>query len=135
MTVEVVSLINPDDLDRCAGSEPLRLSCKFVVVKHDEILHLVIGCISEYPYHANLLDRFCAIRGIASSWIKKPDYVEIYDDSVEIRGGGHIVLDMEKETALFSGYSTAYGCYEPSDIRLVTDCHDFFSGYQVEIPE
>ncbi len=135
MTAEVLSFIDPFYVEEAARKEGVGLSCKFVIIERDDVVHLVFGLLSDYPYHANLIDRFCLEGEIPSGWIKKPDVVEVYDDSVQIRGGGYVVISPGRQTALFSGYSTAYGCYEPSDVKLVTDNHRFFADYSVDIPD
>lgn len=134
MVPAVTSLIDPEDFDTALRIKGARLSCKFVVIEQGGILNLVFGLITDYPYHATLIDRFCEDEEIASGWIKKPDLVEVYDESVNIRGGGYIDFDPQKNIALFSGYSTAYGCYEPADIKLVTDSDAFFAGYAIKSP-
>jgi hypothetical protein len=132
---QVVNLIDPGSVQAPSQKKDGKLSCKFVVIERDEILHLVLGLVSDFPYHANLVDRFCTANEIPSCWVKKPDLVEVYDNSVSIRGGGYLEITPHKNTVSFSGYSTAYGRYEPADVRLVAETHDFFSDCHVIVPE
>lgn len=134
LTPAVYNLIDPADIETVRRIKGAKLACKFVVIEQGGVLHLVFGLVTEYPYHANLIDRFCEDSEIATGWIKKPDLVEVYDDSVSIRGGGYIDFDPHKNIARFSGYSTAYGSYDLSDVRLVTDSDEFFAGYSVRTP-
>ncbi len=84
-------------------------NCKFILITDSDTLWLVFGSLSTYRYHAQLVQRFCVINDIGCSWVKKPDLVEVLDDDIEIKGGGFIKYDKEKQLLEFIGHSTAYG--------------------------
>jgi hypothetical protein len=110
-----------------------RQTWKFVVITTEEGAHLVTGPVSIYPYHAHLVDRFCQEREIASSWIKKPDVVEVLDLAVEIRGGGQILIDPAAKRMKIYGRSSAYGTYSKADLEQGLLADPFFHGFTLEI--
>lgn len=64
-----------------------KVTCKFIIIRYQAVNHLVIGQVSDYPYHANLASQFCDRFGIPSAWQKKPDLLEIFDNGTTIQGG------------------------------------------------
>lgn len=93
---------------------------------------LVFGPLSKYRYHAQLVHKCCVINDIGYSWVKKPDLIEVLDNEIEIKGGGMIKFDKNKQILEFGGHSTAYGkfdkvlleefwsnCDEVQDIRIL----------------
>ncbi len=125
--VHVLFYGGEDDL--APNSQDGRLACKFLLVSSDDCLYLLFGPLAEYPYHAALLDRFCKEQQIASSWIKRPDLLEIFDGGCEVRGGGYLELDRVLRTACVSGQSTAYGGFRQPEINRILRGHPFFSEF------
>lgn len=114
-----------------AGEGSIR--CKFIVVAHSGTLYFVFGPVSVYPYHANLLGRFCQERDIGYRWIKVPDVVKIQEPEYRILGGGHLEIDPTKRRVQLSGSSKAYGHFALEDIKLITSREPFFAQYSVQI--
>ncbi len=114
-------------------SDPEPIYCKFVVIETAGTRNLIVGPVSEYPYHANLVDRFCSDNLIASSWIQRPDLVRIFDSAVKIRGGGYLSFDFARKEVKLAGVSKAYGAYQPNQIARVVERTDFFVGFNVSI--
>lgn len=108
-----------------------KVTCKFLILDRQGIYHLIVGPVQTYRYHANLLDRFCAERDIAASWAKKPDYVEVFDRSVVLHGGGWMELDGESRKARLYGASTAYGAYRVDLARRIIADHPHFARFHV----
>jgi hypothetical protein len=125
---KLLNLIEQNPPDSGDG-EPL--SCKFIVIEHAGALNLVIGPVSDFRYHAALVDRFCSVNELPSGWVRKPDLLEIYDASVAIRGGGLAELDFSDKTCVVHGHSAAYGGFKASDIRQFLGSHALFETYQV----
>lgn len=101
-----------DDSPPVSPSQP----SKFVIIASPQQISLVFGPIAEFPYHANLVKRFCDINKIPSGWLKKPDVYEIYGDSHEVRGGGWMEVAGENGELKIYGYSTTYGSFKRKDI-------------------
>jgi hypothetical protein len=130
MTSEVV-LYLPNSDDGHPGEKDKKLVCKFILLGVAESLILVGGTWEEFPYHANLIDRFCRDREIAVSWVKKPDLVEIHDSSVRTLGGGWLEIDTGKSLLKVSGRSTAYGRYRAEDFRDVIAADPIYSRFEI----
>ena len=133
MKVSIQNLISLDIKNSENCSDNGRLACKFVLIQRPEEMVVVVGLVSEYPYHATLVQRFCDINGIPSGWVKKPDLAEIYDPSVRIQGGGYIMIDRSKRQMKLYGRSTAYGAFDPEKLIRIVELDPFFTEFRVEI--
>ena len=109
------------------------ITCKFVILVHDNVLWLVLGRVREFPYHAQLVERFCNLNMIPSHWVKKPDLVEILDHATRVQGGGWLEINPAQRTCAIYGHSTAYGAFNSADIRQVVEEQSFFAGYDVAV--
>lgn len=118
-----------------SDSDTGRKVTKFLLVEHLDTLLMLIGDVGEFRYHAQLLDRFCSNREIPAAWIKQNEYLEVYDKSLHIRGGGWMELTPERHFARIYGSSSAYGPYETVTLRQIVDLHPFFEGFQVQIEQ
>ena len=106
-------------------------SWKFLIVEDDVGLFFLVGPLSEYPYHANLLDAFCSDRDIPAHWQNKPDMLLLDNDAYAVCGGGWVQYDAGRNRLIFSGRSTAYGGFEPDIVREIVDTSDLPSRYDV----
>ena len=129
MKTEVVDL----SVDGNLSSGPPAMVAKFVLVEHDDLISLVFGPVDRYRYHAALLDRFCQDRDIPTAWVKKPDLVEVFDDSLEIRGGGWIEVDPDKRRVKLYGYSTAYGRFHSDQALKTVASHPAFAEFTIKV--
>jgi hypothetical protein len=128
----VCNLAPTHDFHNDEAVPDVRQAWKFVIIVTPEASHLVAGPVSVYPYHAHLVDQFCIRHEIPSAWVKKPDFVEVLDPDVTVRGGGHILIDLAGRRMRIYGRSTAYGGFQPADLEqgLLSDA--FFHGFEVE---
>ena len=110
-----------------------KLTCKFVLVWDEQCLYLLFGPPSEFPYHAFLLNRFCADNQIPSSWVKQPDVVEVHAPHIHIRGGGWMEIDFDSRSARFEGQSRAYGEYDRAGLVDLVENHSFFDEYDCSV--
>lgn len=133
LNVNVVDLTCPADSDPPPGGDGDEPVFKFVLIGGDAQLNLVLGRVSQFPYHANLVDRFCDRQGIAAGWVKKPALVKIYDAEYTVRGGGWMKFDRSGNSLEVYGHSSVYGKYDPSDLNRVVRVHPFFAGYTVSV--
>lgn len=104
---------------------------KFVVIETPDVFYFVCGPVSEYRYHANLVDGFCHRQDISALWDRKPDLVEILDTDVRVCGGGHIQVNLAAHKMKIYGRSTAYGPYNPDDLMGLADSSPFFDDYEL----
>jgi hypothetical protein len=82
---------------------------KFMLVERNGIMHLVMGSINVYGYHADLLAKYCQNHNISHEWISRPAQLAIRDDSVKLHGGGWVGVKPKEGRVAFFGKSTAYG--------------------------
>jgi hypothetical protein len=85
---------------------------KFMLVERNGIIHLVMGSVNVYGYHADLLAQFCRDHEILHDWIHRPANLAIRDDSVILHGGGWVGVKPKEGRVAFYGKSTAYGAFE-----------------------
>ena len=104
---------------------------KFVVIKRGRHMHLVLGPVSLFRYHANLVDGFCHRYEIPASKARGTQRVEIYDRSVRVLGGGQISVNPESKSVRFHGLSTAYGPYDRDTISSILKRGSIFPGHTV----
>lgn len=109
------------------------VTCKFVVIREDDTLSLVIGDVGKYPYHATLISEFCRENGIKSRWIKKPDVIRVCDEEVAIRGGGWAEIIPGTRSCKVYGRSNAYGRYDSDEVRTVLSGQELLSEYRVTV--
>jgi hypothetical protein len=104
-------------------------TCKFVLISSDDQMSLVFGPVADYPYHANLVHRYCELRNVPAMWAREPDLVEICEPSYEIAGGGYMKLNRTKNTAKFGGFSTAYGRFRDADLNRILSEDPYFGQF------
>ncbi len=110
-----------------------KLQGKFVIIKGPSLIAIVFGSIEEFPYHANLAERFCQTKGLSCQWQTRPDKLSISEEGYSIDGGGTVELDSRRETVKFSGASKAYGPFSIENLKAVVDEHPQFLRFQVSI--
>ncbi len=108
-------------------------ACKFVLVKAENTVWLVFGPFAKYHYHAHLVEGLCNHLGLRSVWVKKPDVVNILDETVEIMGGGILCFDSQKNSVEFSGASRAYGEFNRSELQSLVDKHSLFEKISAKV--
>ena len=70
------------------GEPAQKIVGKFIIIRHFGQLTMICGLLREYPYHANLVERYCTDNEVASTWTKRPDVHEIFDSDCAVQGGG-----------------------------------------------
>jgi hypothetical protein len=109
------------------------VACKFILLARDNHYMMVFGALPDYPYHADLLEKFCQERQIARHWIKRPDQLQLEDPRYRMLGGGYIDLENGKRKARISGSSKAYGFFDSEAVEWVTRSAEFFADFAVRI--
>ncbi len=106
-----------------------KFTCKFVVTSMADKLYLLIGPLSDYPYHAALLDRFCREQNIPSEWAQRPDLLELLDEDSKVCGGGYMEIDPNSRAIRVGGRSKAYGEFNRADVNQAVEGQPIFSGF------
>jgi hypothetical protein len=130
--VRIISFIEHERLNRPSAAAH-KLVAKFIVISDDVELTLILGLVSDYPYHADLVAHFCRNNDIASGWTRKPDLYEILEQRWKVQGGGWANIDVAAGCWEFFGHSSAYGAYDRSDLCRVLSDHSFFTGCSIAI--
>jgi hypothetical protein len=131
MKTEVISYI--ENGHPASGKEAANqiLDCKFVMIACSDCLHFVVGPVAAYRYHANLVQRFCEERSLASAWVQRPDVLEVVDPDARVLGGGHLLIDEPTRRMKLYGVSRAYGVFNARDLSGLAEKEPFFLGYRV----
>ncbi|MEA1980335.1 MAG: hypothetical protein U9N54_05105 [candidate division Zixibacteria bacterium] len=109
-----------------------KLNFKFVIIRNQETLNLIYGPLDFFPYHANLVNKFCEDYNIPSAWSKKPDLVEIFHPDYQIKGGGWVELHNPNKLLSFYSCSTAYGKFQLPDLKSIIVNKQNFIDYEIE---
>lgn len=104
---------------------------KFIIIKYSGELIMICGLLAEFPYHANLVERYCTDNEVASIWTKRPDVHEIFDSDYAVQGGGWIEVDHASKHLKLFGKSTAYGACKLGDLNDLITSDPTFAGYDV----
>jgi hypothetical protein len=128
VVVDLLELIYPEHQSQASEE---KLTCKFILIADNLQVCFVFGPVTDFPYHANLVERFCIKQGIPSGWVHKPDLHEIYDADYRIKGGGMMQINQSEKTLKIFGASTAYGRYDRHSLDYLVAHHPFFTGYSV----
>ena len=131
MNYEVVKYFEPADNQDTNKEIVSDIFCKFMIIINDGTAFFVIGDLSKFPYHANIVDRFCSDRDIPATWKRRPDVLEILCRETKLKGGGLIDIDENKKVLKIYGYSTAYGPMNVEFLKGFVVNHSFFSEYSV----
>ncbi len=98
---------------------PLRRGGKFVQIldEANDNEYLVLSPKDLSIYHANIVERFCAQKGIEGSYNGKKDFFAIYEMGWAVMGGGFWMVDDAKKTLELSGVSQMYGAFEAAGLK------------------
>lgn len=104
-----------------------------MLVERNSVMHLVMGSINVYGYHADLLAKFCQDNDISHEWISRPAHLAIRDDSVKLHGGGWVAVKPKEGRVVFFGKSTAYGPFVRSILEQMIGEIDFPDSVSVSL--
>ena len=110
-------------------SIPENRSGKFVLICCEDKEFLILSPQELSIYHANIVERFCSLRGIEGAFNHNRDHFKILNSHWNVLGGGRWELkSAEKVIRLFSA-SKAYGRFDSrglkEKIRTVKGLVDF----------
>lgn len=131
-STQIVNLATADGPAAAQFTSNPRETWKFVLIQSSDATYLILGPVSQFRYHANLVDRFCRQNQIASAWVRKPDLVEVLEPGVRVLGGGHAKVDSTGRSIRFYGRSNAYGPFDRPLVKKMIRDHPLFAGITVE---
>ncbi|MEW6050170.1 MAG: hypothetical protein AB1644_03805 [Candidatus Zixiibacteriota bacterium] len=105
--------------------------CKFVIITNGEQRWFVYGAVKEYPYHANLVERFSVNNHLKYRWHRGKDRVEFSDNGYRVEGGGHLEIDTNAKGIRVSGSSKAYGSFDQSSLKQWLKVQTLLTGFKV----
>ena len=130
---EIVNLADDSGVGQVGQVWARWAAWKFVLIRRERRIHLVVGPVGLFRYHANLVDGFCRRHEIPASKARGARQVEIYDRSISVLGGGHVSVDPESRKIRFFGRSSAYGPFDTKAVSSILERGSFFTGYSILI--
>jgi hypothetical protein len=106
---------------------------KFVQIRTESTLYIVLSPKEFTKYHANIIERFCMDKGIEGSYDKEGTKFIIADTAWKVLGGGKFERDANKKTIKFYDNSMAYGKFDPIGMKDALQALPEFRGYAVII--
>ena len=94
---------------------------KFVVISDGQNLHVVLGPVNRYAYHANIVFAYTEEAGRAHASLDGSGLCHLLTPGWKVLGGGQYRLDDLTHTLKFSEKSTAYGKYPIEKLRALRD--------------
>lgn len=82
---------------------------KFVQICDNAKEFIILSPRELSVYHANIVERFCALRDIKGAFNKKHDHFKVFDLDWNIIGGGMWKINEIDKIIRFFGVSKAYG--------------------------
>ena len=128
----IISLL-PDVINNNKEKIEISIRCKFMIISNEKSLSFVYGQLAEFPYHANILKKYCDDNQIPSHWENKPDLYHILDNHCRTKGGGWLEINYKSKVLDVYGYSTAYGKFKEDDLSMILDNSSEFDGFEIYI--
>jgi hypothetical protein len=129
----IVDLPQGSDLIQLSREKKTNLTCKYVVIKCAEEERLIFGPVVRFPYHANLVDKFCDMFEVAGGWEKQPDSFVIYDFNCNVVGGGWLEYCADLGAIRLYGASSAYGRFDHASAEQMLKQDPRFSVFTYEV--
>jgi len=112
---------------------PSLIMGKFVLMRHEKALVLILSPKDFTKYHANIVERFCLDKGLEGNWDAQHKSYSILDTAWSVAGGGKLALDATRKTIKFFDDSMAYGKFDASLLRNIIASVPDFQGYAIKI--
>ncbi len=129
----IIDLPQGSGLIQLSQEKRVNLTCKYVVIRCSSDQRLVFGPVVRYPYHANLVHKYCDLFKVAGGWEKRPDSYQIYDLKCNVAGGGWLEYRSESESIRIYGASSAYGRFDHAAAGQMLRQDPRFSAFTYEI--
>ena len=114
-------------------SVPDRRSGKFVQIRNNDTEYLVFSPKELTPYHAELVGRFCAEKGLKGSYDDKNKSFAIHEPDWVVVGGGKFEIDSAEKCIHLYDNSMAYGRFDTNGLRKKIHSISGMSDYTVLI--
>lgn len=101
----------------CKASVPSRRGGKFVQLENDETEYVVLSPKGLSVFHANIVERFCALHEIQGHYNTQFNLFTIDDSDIDIVGGGFWEIDDMKRLLYMFGTSQAYGAFRVTNLK------------------
>lgn len=92
-------------------------SGKFVQIRNKTMEYLVLGPKETALYHADLVERFCAERGLRGSRTADGKRFDIHEPQWVVVGGGKFEMERAGKRIRFYDDSMAYGRFDPKRLK------------------
>lgn len=113
---------------------PEKRGGKFIQIRNEEAEYLVLSPSVLSSFHANIVERFCLLKGIDGSYTtKRKDRFEIHDPEWHIIGGGKWSIDDAEKRLVLSDNSGVYGKFDEKGLRKKILDTGKLIGYEVKI--
>lgn len=122
-------------IELSGGTVPANRGGKFVQIRNEDSgrEYLVLSPGSLSMYHANIVERFCALNGLDGHWTSGRASYRIVDDSWRVVGGGRWVINSGEKTLELGSSSQAYGRFDPVGLEKKILSLDSMKGYVVSL--
>jgi hypothetical protein len=120
--IELHELLGDDGL-----VEPRREG-KFVLLRLHGQRHLCLAPRGVASFHAQIVERFCAARGLACRSVPAQERPEVAPE-LEVEGGGRYDLDEVGRALRLFGASVAYGPFPRDGLRDLLAASPRLAGY------
>ncbi|TAN44686.1 MAG: hypothetical protein EPN22_05695 [Nitrospirae bacterium] len=108
-------------------------SGKFVQIRHEDSEYIVFAPKETAPYHADIIEKFCAEMGIDGFLDKQEKRFEIHDPAWDIVGGGKFEMDRQGLYVRLYDNSMAYGKFERDGMEDKLRGTEEFAGYEIRV--
>ena len=112
---------------------PDKRTGKFVQIRNNDTEYLVFSPKELTPYHAGLVERFCAEKGLRGSYDDKNKSFAVHEPDWVVMGGGKFEIDKTEESIRLYDNSMAYGRFDSKGLREKIQSISGMSDYTVLI--
>jgi hypothetical protein len=112
---------------------PDKITGKFVQIVNDSGEYLVFSPKEVSRYHADIVERFCAERGIPGVYNNTHKRFDVHDLEWTVVGGGKFAIDRRKKQIRLYDDSMAYGKFNGEGLKKKILSLSAFSGYNVRV--
>jgi hypothetical protein len=102
------------------GAVPELRGGKFVQIRSQDTEYIVLAPKGLADYHAQIVERFADLRGLAGMMNRTDMHHEIYEDGWTVVGGGAWSMDESRQELSFGSESKAYGRFDRRPLEGIT---------------
>jgi len=107
---------------------------KFIQIRNEDKEYLVLSPKELSSFHANIVERFCLLKGLEGEYTtKRMDKFEISDPDWDIIGGGKWFVNDKKKWLHLFDVSGVYGKFDHVDLWENLLVSEQFKEYEIRI--